>query len=112
MSEATYLNQTTFVWQHIDKVAVKGRHEPLNIYEPLGYSQDALPALLVEIEEYNKALVFYYQQQWAAAQEMFQTLVQRYPSRYLYQMYGMRIAELINKPMLPDWDRAFIHTHK
>ena len=112
MSEATYLNQTTFVWQHIDKVAVKGRHEPLNIYEPLGYIKDALPELLVEIEQYNKALVLYYQQEWAIAQEMFETLVKRYPSRYLYQMYSMRIAELIKKPILPDWDGAFIHTHK
>ena len=111
-NEATRSNQDDFIWQLIDKVGVKGRKEVVNIYEPLGYQKDATPVLLNELNEYEQALHAYYQQDWNVAKDRFEGLRTHCPDRYLYQLYAVRIAQKINEPHVPDWNGAFIHTHK
>lgn len=111
-NEATRSNQEDLIWQLIDKVVVKGSKEVVTIYEPLGYRKEITPALSTELQEYESALYAYYQQDWEAARDRFEALCASYPKRYLYKMYAVRIAEKRNEPKLPDWDGAFIHTHK
>ena len=111
-NEATRSNQDGFIWQLIDKVVVKGSKDVVNIYEPLGYRQDVTSALLNELKEYEQALYAYYQQDWVVAKDRFEGLCAYYPKRHLYKLYADRIAQKMDEPKLPDWDGAFIHTHK
>ena len=96
-AESTRINQDRFIWQFIDKVLVKGRRETLNIYEPLGYYQDATRALHEELDAYEGALALYFQQDWLQAKPAFEKLSVSYPARYLYQLYLSRIVEQMNQ---------------
>lgn len=112
VSEATRASQEAFVWQLIDKVTVKGRQQPVAIYEPLGYQQEADAALLVQLQHYEEALVLFYQQRWPEALTAFENLQRCYPDRYLYELYIQRIMHLRTQNLPPDWDGVFVHTHK
>lgn len=112
VSEATQANQDAFVWQLIDKVTVSGRQQPLAIYEPLAYHQDADEALLNQLHQYAEALEKFYQQRWPEALMAFQDLQKGYPDRYLYELYTQRIMHLQTQDLPPDWDGVFVHTHK
>ncbi|QRN04924.1 CHASE2 domain-containing protein [Legionella sp. MW5194] len=112
VSEATRASQDAFVWQLIDKVTVKGRQQPLAIYEPLGYQQEADAALLTQLQDYEAALAHFYQQRWSQALTAFQELQKCYPDRYLYELYIQRIMHLRTQDLPPDWNGVFVHTHK
>ncbi|KTC94561.1 CHASE2 domain-containing protein [Legionella erythra] len=112
VSEATRASQDDFVWQMIDKVTVKGRQQPVAIYEPLGYQQEADAGLLAQLQHYEEALHYFYQQRWAEALTAFEALRTCYPDRYLYELYIQRIMHLRTQDLPADWDGVFVHTHK
>ena len=112
VGEPTRLGQDLFIWQFIDRVILHGRLEFLNIYEPLGYYQAASPLLHDELDAYEQALAPYFQQDWTKAKIAFEQLIQRYPSRYLYQFYSKRVTELMSQPKCLNWDISYIHAHK
>ncbi|MFI4918541.1 MAG: CHASE2 domain-containing protein [Legionellales bacterium] len=112
VSEETRLNQTDFIWQRIDKVAVKGRSTAITIYEPLA-RRDELPTdVMNALNEYEQGLDWYYKQEWLKAKEIFDRLIEAYPSKYIYQLYSTRIIERMNQPIDPDWNGTFMHISK
>lgn len=112
VGERTRSHQDDFIWQYIDKVSVKGRHEVLSIYEPLGYYKDATALIHEELKAYEQALASYFKQDWLQAKALFDALVTCYPSKYLYQLYATRIVDLMSHPTELNWDGSYIHTHK
>lgn len=108
-SEITRIDQDLFIWKFIDNVVLRGRHEAINIYEPLGYAKDLTSLLKQELTAYEEALDVYFTRDWLKAQIAFNALVASYPSSHLYQLYAVRITEQINQPTLPDWDGNYIH---
>nr|WP_284498330.1 adenylate/guanylate cyclase domain-containing protein [Legionella maioricensis] len=102
----------TFLWRAIDKVSVKGRKTALTIYQPLGLLSEASPEILNELEEYNKALIDYYAQNWLAAEIKFTELHSQNPELYLYQLYLERILIFKKTPPPKDWDGVYAHLHK
>ena len=112
VGESTRINQDQFLWQFIDKVSVKGRREALNIYEPLGYYEEASDAIHEELNNYERAITNYFQQDWVQAKSLFEQLVNHYPAKYLYQLYVSRINERMTQPTQLAWDGSYIHTHK
>lgn len=112
VGETTYQQQTAFLCQHIDRVKVKGKHEAIDIYEPLCYQQEASPILLQEIAEHQQALQAYFQQNWQQALALFQQLQQRYPERKLYPLFIERIQSFSDQPLNPDWDGAYVFHEK
>jgi adenylate cyclase len=101
-----------FLWRAIDKVSVKGRKTALTIYQPLGLLSDASSETLNEVEDYHKALVDYYAQNWQSAENQFTKLKSRHPGCYLYQLYLERIATFKKTPPPENWDGVYVHTHK
>lgn len=111
-NETARLENDMFLWKAIDKVAVKGRKTALTIYTPLGLRSEAQPTLLMELDEYHKALDQYYSQKWSEAEKSFTALKKAYPTIYLYQLYLERTHNFQKSPPPKDWDGVYIHTHK
>ncbi len=112
VSESTLLAAPEFTYRELDKVRVKGKHKPITIYEPLGVSADISSGQLQILDLLNQGLNNYRQQQWTAAQSIFEQLAEQYPHDKLYSIYLERIAYYLESPPEIDWDGAFTHTSK
>lgn len=112
------VNETTkdavpeYVYRQLDKVRVKGKNEPVTIYEPVSLESEISAEEEIEIDEYDKALKFYYSQDWGKAKSKFNLLKDSYNERKIYEMYLERIENYINEPPSKTWDGVFTHTTK
>lgn len=112
VSEYTRDAAPEFAYLELDRVRVKGKAEPVAIFEPLG-RRDALPKEAKQLRARHKqALMFYRGQQWDAAEREFFTLSQAEPSRALYRIYLERIAHFRRQPPGADWDGVFTFSTK
>lgn len=112
VSEYTRHAAPEFAYLELDRVRVKGKAEPVAIYEPLG-RRDALPKEAKQLRARHKqALMLYRDQQWDAAEREFFTLSQAEPSRSLYRIYLERIAHFRRQPPGAGWDGVFTFSTK
>ena len=91
---------------------VKGKNEPVSIFEPLGHKNDVEKSVTEELSAYRKALTNFRAQAWDKAELDFFNLQRSYPDRYLYQVYLERISVYRKEPPGDDWDGVFTHTSK
>jgi adenylate cyclase len=101
---ATRLAAPEFVYRELDLVRVKGKNEPVAIYEPLGKPHELAPAVMDELAQWDAALVLVRSQQWDAAQDAIAALAAAHPERGLYPLYLERIAHYRAHPPGQDWD--------
>jgi adenylate cyclase len=112
VSEITASQAPEYIYRELDRVRVKGKAEPVKIYEPLGM-RDQIPARLVEDAQLlRNALRHYREQAWDAAEKMLQELLSASPGSYLYQLYLDRIRHFRSNPPGADWDGVFTHESK
>lgn len=96
-----------FVFRELDRVRVKGKQEPVTIYEPLG-SQDVLTSdLKDELSLHNQTLALYRRGQWDQAELQFLNLRDRSSATRLYEIYIERIQHFRQHPPATDWDGVF-----
>ncbi|MEJ2129622.1 MAG: adenylate/guanylate cyclase domain-containing protein [Woeseiaceae bacterium] len=100
-----------FTFRELDLVRVKGKNEPVAIYEPLGPGGEISRDTAQELAIYSAALAAYRQKQWNEAQDSFQTLKQR-TDHLLYNVYLDRIERFRVQPPPDDWDGVFAHLSK
>jgi len=111
VSETTKEMVTDHVFREIDRVRVKGRDEPVAVYEPLGPREELDKALSDELKLYQEGLRHYRAQEWDLAEMQFLNL-QREFDRTIYGIYIERIQHFRNNPPGDDWDGVFTHTSK
>ncbi len=112
VSETTKAAIPEFVFRELDLVIVKGKHEPVAIFEPVGHKNDLDKSITSELSAYRKALMYFRAQDWDKAELDFFNLNRAYPDRFLYQVYLDRIAIYRKDPPGDDWDGVFTHTTK
>lgn len=101
-----------YAYIELDRVRVKGKAEPVAIFEPLG-KRDALPKEARQMRgRHKQALMLYRDRQWDAAEREFFTLSQAEPSRVLYRIYLDRIAHFRQHPPPEAWDGVFTFSTK
>jgi adenylate cyclase len=100
-----------FAFRELDVVRVKGKTEPVTIFEPLGPRKEISVETAAELDEYNAALAAYRQKQWDSAEVSFQKLKQR-TDALLYNVYLDRIERFRTEPPAEDWDGVFEHLSK
>jgi adenylate cyclase len=99
-------------YRELDTIRVKGKAQPVSIYEPMG-PKDALdPQLRQDLARHRGALKLYRAQKWEEAEAEFFSL-SRGPNKHaVYEMFLERIADLRKHPPGPQWDGVYTFTHK
>lgn len=93
----------SFVLRELDRVRVKGKHEPVGIYEPLGPAGKISREVMDQLGLWNQALVAYRSQDWDRAEQLLAELTRNAP-HYLYDLYAKRINHYRDEPPGTDWD--------
>ncbi len=111
VSDRTTELATDYTYRELDLVRVKGKTEPVAIFEPLGLTSALPDAARRELEDYVNALAAYRRQEFARAEAMFRKLTEQ-SDALLYNVYISRIEEFRRNPPATDWDGAFDHLSK
>ena len=112
VSETTRAEIPEFVFRELDLVRVKGKNEPVAIFEPIGRKIDIGEEVTAELTAYKQALLNFRAQSLDKAELDFLNLSRLYPGRFLYQVYLERIEFYRSEPPGDDWDGVFTHTSK
>ena len=107
ISEYTRELVPEYACRELDRVRVKGRTQPVVMFEPLGLASDLDAEQNAELIEYEEALRAYRRQDWNPAEAGFQRLRERQPDHRLYALYLERLATLRAEPPPVDWDGVF-----
>jgi adenylate cyclase len=111
ISDVTYDRvKEHFICRELDRVRVKGKQEPVDLFELLGKQIDE------DLQHFNElwdqALLAYRQRQFEQALEQFTALDVLRPKNVSVQLYLDRCAHFIKHPVSDDWDGVFTHTSK
>lgn len=112
VSEFTRQADDGFAYRHLDRVRVKGRNEPVNIYEPVGRVAELTKEQLQQLAAFDAVLKDYHTQRWDSARTRLQGLLEIDPQRMLYRLYLERIDDLSQQSLGDDWDGVFTHVTK
>ncbi len=92
------------VFREIDRVRVKGKDEPVAVYEPLGLQPDLGTTRNEELKLWSQALKAYRSGAWEQAELVLFNLQRLYPGAPLYSFYSQRVARYRAEPPPPGWD--------
>ncbi len=119
------VNETTFeaakyagfVFRELDLIRVKGKLQPVRIYELLARQADlSANGQAADVGErlriFAQARAFYQKREWAGAQKTFQELLERWPEDGPSRMYWKRCQEYLFEEPPANWDGVFTMTHK
>lgn len=117
VSETTQAQCPGVLFLPMDRIQVKGKTEPVEVFEPLCPLQQADEKLLQKVEIFTTALNAYRKQDFTYAKQLLQQLLNnaaQQPDNHsaLYQLYLERCTEFIQNPPAADWQAVFIHTNK
>ncbi|MDQ8037014.1 MAG: adenylate/guanylate cyclase domain-containing protein, partial [Pedobacter sp.] len=113
VGETTHAQAPEFLYRRVDRIIVKGKTEPITVYEPVCLLSDASASRRERVERYNEAIGYYFAQQWDAAESILRELAAQDPERVLYRVYLGRIDELRKHPELTmSWSGVYEHKSK
>ena len=104
ISESTRAQVKDILYREVDRVCVKGKDEPVGIFEPIGLVSDVAPAVHEEIRLWHQALRYYRQQDWDQAELQLFNLSRLNPDCPLYALYTRRITHYRAHPPGEGWD--------
>lgn len=110
ISEHTYEKvKDEFLCRQLDMLVVKGKTEPVRVYELMADKQTSenLEEIKNIIGIYQKGLDHYFEQEWDAAIDNFQEVMELQPNDGPSQTYIERCKEFKQKPPSEDWDGVF-----
>ncbi|MDN5090051.1 CHASE2 domain-containing protein [Aliarcobacter butzleri] len=104
--------QEKYIVRFLDLVKVKGKNEPVEIWQVLG-SGEAKESLKEELDLYHKAIEFYKNSDFINALEIFESLEnnENKTNKNIYKIYITRCKEFIKTPP-KNFDGVYEHTTK
>jgi len=120
VSEETRALCHDILFRPLDRIQVKGKNEPVEVFEPLCRKSQASEKLQTHIACFEEALNAYQAQNFAQAKALLEKLIvedkllenKRQSRALLYQRYLERIAEFEITPPPADWNAVFVHISK
>jgi class 3 adenylate cyclase len=112
ITEAVYEKvKDIFLCRELDFIAVKGKNEPVRIFEILQESLTAQPKLIDIKESFEKGLAAYRARKWKDAHAAFKKGAELYKDAPA-QVYIERVEHFMQNPPPADWDGVFRMTVK
>ncbi|WP_271274290.1 CHASE2 domain-containing protein [Aliamphritea hakodatensis] len=111
VSDETANSVPEYGFRYIDRVRVKGRFEPVDLYQPVGKRSELTPVQLTGIDDFSAGVRTYQQQRWDEADAAFRRYLRSDKDDYCAQMYLLRIAESREAGQQP-WDGIYCHRQK
>ena len=111
VSEATATELPDIAFRELDLVRVKGKREPIAIFEPLCGKEALTSGIEMELEQFGEALRAYRACRWEDAASLLGDLI-RINDLPLYGIYRQRVAQFRAEPPPEDWDGVFVHQTK
>jgi adenylate cyclase len=97
-----------FEYRFLDLVAVKGRAEPVRVYELLGRAGSVPAERRALLARYDHGVALYHERRWAEATAVFDDLARAAPEDGPVLLYRRRARELLADPPGSDWDGVWI----
>ena len=114
ISETTYKSCADRIWtRELDRIQVKGKNQPISIYEVYGLRSDPLSASHEQIIElYHKARDFYHQMKFGKAIGLFGEVLELDKLNKAASMHLVRCQHFLSNPPTDDWDGVWRFTEK
>ncbi len=119
VNETTYAaaKDEGFVFRELDLIRVKGKLQPVTIYELIGRAgQNSVYGTPEDVREritlFQQARELYRERQWAEAQKTFQTILDKWPDEGPSRTYWKRCQDYLFDEPSSGWDGVFTMTHK
>lgn len=114
ISENTYKKlRGTYRIREIDKVVVKGKTQPVGVYEVLDYhTDDTFPNLMEVVNNFSSGIGHYRKRNWSKAVASFEKSKKLNPDDKLPDMYIERCAHFKENPPADDWSGEWVFTEK
>lgn len=112
VSEYTAAHVPEYVYLELDRVLVKGKLEPVVIYQPLCRKEQLNEQQKDMLAKYYQAMDAYRKQNWQQAKKLFMELLAVDAQRLIYRIYLDRIAIFEKNPPPENWDGVFVHSNK
>jgi len=107
VGEATKALISGIVCREIDQVRVKGKDEPIAIFQPLGLEGEVTQSTRDQIDIWAEALRMYRAQDWDGAEAQLRKLKAMEEGDELYNIFLERVADYrVNSPGA-DWDGVY-----
>jgi adenylate cyclase len=111
VSGATAKAVPDVLFRELDAVRVKGKHEPVSIYEPLGPRASIESGQAARAEQFHEVLKLYRSRQFVAALRLLEDLM-RQREEALVSLYHDRVTHFLAAAPAEDWDGVFVHKTK
>jgi adenylate cyclase len=114
MSEFTYARlRGTYRTREVDLVVVKGKTQPVSIYEILDYHNDeTYPQLIDALGYFRDGVTKYRQRKWTDAVKQFSEVVAMNPADKAAKLYLERCRHLTEHPPGDDWNGVWVMESK
>jgi len=111
VSDGTAALLPDFAFRELDLVRVKGKNEPVAIFEPVGLAETLSEEQARELGDFSNAIVAYRQKDWDTAQGLLIKLSNQHDEP-IYNVYLDRIEQFRREPPPAEWDGVFEHLTK
>jgi adenylate cyclase len=114
ISEFTYRAlRGTYRTREVDIVVVKGKTQPVSIYEVLDFhGEDSYPQLVDAMGLFRNGLLSYRKRNWDAAHKLFEEVLAINPHDKVAALYIERCGHMAVNPPADDWDGTFVMESK
>jgi adenylate cyclase len=113
LGESTYLQaKEEITARFLDFLTVKGKSEPVKVYELISRRGEEPPDWSDHIGLYEAGIREYLARNWDGAEERFTAILQRWPNDGAAKTYVDRCGTFRQQPPSPDWDGVYHLTHK
>jgi adenylate cyclase len=114
VNETTYLatKASGFVFRELDLIRVKGKLQPVVIYELVTAAADLSADTQARLDRFQQARALFRQRRWLDAQSAFQSILDQWPDDGPARTYWKRCQEYLFDEPPSGWDGVFTMTHK
>jgi adenylate cyclase len=114
ISEFTYAKlKDTYRIREVDYVVVKGKTEPVAIYEVLDYhNEQTFPNIVEVVSLFKNGLGKYRKRQWQQAMSLFNEALALNPADKVCKLYLERCQKLENAMLEDDWNGVWVMESK